>query len=97
VLTRAVPIDLPLWTYLFQSKHSVISNRPRAQVRGFRDGVTGRFISYSLLRDLSTAGCVALKTRYQLRPGQTVCIFGLNSIWYPVALFSVLRGGMCCV
>ncbi|KIW70046.1 hypothetical protein PV04_02357 [Phialophora macrospora] len=85
------PIDLPLWTHVFQSKHSVIYKRSPAQVRGFRDGVTGRFISYSQLRDLSTAGGVSLKTRYQLCPGQTVCIFGVNSLWYLVALFSILR------
>ncbi|KAJ9605985.1 hypothetical protein H2200_009834 [Cladophialophora chaetospira] len=91
------PIDLPLWTLLFDSKYSVLHDRDPARVRGFRDGTTGQFFLYSTLRDLSTTGCVGLKRQYQLRPGQAACIFGLNSIWYPVALFSVLRaGGLVC-
>src|ERR1700744_1983788 len=88
------PTDLPLWQFLFESKHSVLHGRPPAEVRGFRDGVTGQFISYSELRDLSTAACIALSRQYRLQPGQTVCILGLNSIWYPVALFSILRAGV---
>jgi 4-coumarate--CoA ligase len=87
------PVDIPLWTLLFDSRYSVVSGRPESEVRGFRDGASGQFISYYTLKGLSRAGSVGLQKQHQLRPGDAVCIFGLNSIWYPVALFSALHAG----
>ena len=45
------------------------------------------------MKDVSTYISTALVRKYGLQVGQTVALFSQNTIWYPVAMFAVLRVG----
>lgn len=61
--------------------------------KGFVDAATNERISYGDTKSLSTYASTSLVRRYGLTAGDTVCFFGPNTIWYPVAMFAALRVG----
>ncbi|OAL37365.1 hypothetical protein AYO20_03214 [Fonsecaea nubica] len=88
-----VPNDTPVWTWLFEGEESPLRRFPPEAVNGFSDAATGEHISFKDLKELSTYVSTALVQKYGPRQGECVCLFSPNTIWYPCALFSVLRSG----
>lgn len=92
------PIDLPpkesIWSFFFNSSHSPLSQSPLpSPLAGYLDASTGHSLSYLDVKNKATALSTALVNRHDFKPGDTVILFSQNSIWYPVAMFAVLRVG----
>jgi 4-coumarate--CoA ligase len=85
-------IDLPprsaLWTWIFS--HLKL---PPSKTRSYIDAATGFSINYHTVRSLSIYISTALTRCHGLAVGDCVSIFGDNSVWWPVGMFSVLRVG----
>lgn len=88
-----VPSDLPVWTWLFDSKYSPLKKATGAQIQGYTNAATEEHISYADLKVLSTHISTALVKRHGLNEGDTVALFSPNTVWYPVAMFAALRAG----
>lgn len=82
-----MPTNVPIWTWLFDSSSGFDLSK------GFVDAATHERISYHDTKNLSTYASTSLVRRYGLEAGDTVCFFGPNTIWYPVAMFAALRVG----
>ncbi|THX21702.1 acetyl-CoA synthetase-like protein [Aureobasidium pullulans] len=92
------PIDLPskesIWSFFFNSSQSPLSQYPLpCPLAGYLDASTGHSLSYLDVKDKATALSTALVNHHNFKPGDTVILFSQNSIWYPVAMFAVLRVG----
>ncbi|KAH8699125.1 CoA ligase [Talaromyces proteolyticus] len=88
-----VPEDVTIWQWLFNSKHSPISNNSDSEIAGYTNAITKEHLSYLDLKAHSTHLSTALTQRYGFQPGQTVSLFSPNTIWYPCAMFGTLRAG----
>ncbi|KAH0602432.1 uncharacterized protein H6S33_008771 [Morchella sextelata] len=90
------PIDVPptstIYNFLF-GPTSTIATTPASSTRSFIDAATDARISFPELKQLTTHLSTALTRHYGLRPGETVALFSTNTIWYPVAMYGVLRAG----
>ncbi|KAH6975144.1 hypothetical protein BKA56DRAFT_675203 [Ilyonectria sp. MPI-CAGE-AT-0026] len=90
------PIDLPphvsLWSWLFESDNNV-SKLSRGKIQGFTDVDTKQHVSFQDLKRYTTYLSTALVTSYGLRPGDVAIVYGSNSVWYPVAMLSLVRVG----
>lgn len=92
-LHPSAPEDVPIWPWLFEPPHSTLSKIPSSNAGGFTDAETNEHISYPDLKEFTTLVSTALKRNYGLQQGDTVVIYGRNSIWYPVIALSALRVG----
>ncbi|KIX03522.1 uncharacterized protein Z518_07075 [Rhinocladiella mackenziei CBS 650.93] len=63
------------------------------EIQGFTNAVTKEHLSYTDLKAHTTHLSTALVKKYDLRPGQTVALFSPNTVWYPCAMFGILRAG----
>ena len=89
-----VPRDLSIWEWLFESpKYSPIQKHAHSQLGGFTNAITKERLNWKQVKDVTTYISTALVRRYGLKEGQAVALFSQNTIWYPVAMFSVLRVG----
>lgn len=68
-------------------------NFPPSEIAGFTDAATGERLDFSQVKEHATRLCTALVKRYALKETDTVSLFSQNTIWYPVAMFAVLRAG----
>ncbi|KAI4839650.1 acetyl-CoA synthetase-like protein [Aureobasidium sp. EXF-8845] len=92
------PISLPpnesIWSFFFNSSHSPLSKTsPSTPQSGYLDASTGASLSYSDVKQKATALSTALVRNHGMKAGDTCILFSQNSIWYPVAMFAVLRAG----
>ncbi|KPI40281.1 4-coumarate--CoA ligase 2 [Cyphellophora attinorum] len=85
--------DLPIWTWLFDSAFSPIGNVPVSEVKGYTNAATKEHLSYTDLKTHTTHLSTALTKKYGLKQGQTVALFAPNTVWYPCAMFGVIRAG----
>ncbi|OQU94473.1 hypothetical protein CLAIMM_00827 [Cladophialophora immunda] len=90
-LETAIPEDVTIWSWLFETSHSPAGARPSG---GFRDASTDQFLSFDDIRRLATRLSAILYHKYGLRAGDGVCVFSSNTIWYPVAMFAAVRLGV---
>lgn len=88
-----VPTNETIWSFLFDSPFSPLTHQPASQIAGFTNAATKARISYAELKSHSTHISSALTLKHSFQPGDTVALFAPNTIWYPVALFAVLRAG----
>ncbi len=88
-----VPTHLPVWTWLFDSEYSPLNGRASSEVQGYTNAATLEHVSYADLKALSTHLSTALVQHHGLAEGDTVTLFAPNTVWYPVAMFGVLRAG----
>ncbi|KAM3414446.1 hypothetical protein BST61_g9611 [Cercospora zeina] len=89
-----VPYDITVWEYAFEdARYSSVMRSPGEQMAGFVNAQTGERLSYRDVKTHASHLCTALVRKCGLRPGHTVSIFSSNSIWYPVAMFAVLKAG----
>ena len=92
---RADPTDLTVWEWAFEDKrYSPVVQRPPNQIAGFTNATTGERLDYLQIKEHSTHLCTALVNNCGLQEADTVSLFSPNTIWYPVAMFAVLRAGM---
>ena len=95
VLTpHSVPTELTIWDWLFDSPYSVVSGNSNGPIRGYTNAVTNERIGYAQVKEHTTHLSTALVEKYGLKKGETVALFSPNTIWYPVAMFGVLRAGL---
>ncbi|KAF2005881.1 4-coumarate-CoA ligase 2 [Amniculicola lignicola CBS 123094] len=91
------PIDLPTdltdWDWLFDSSYSPLNNYPPSKLAGFQNAITKERVNWAEVKTYSTYISTALVEKYGLKEGQTVSLFGQNTVWYPVAMFAGLRVG----
>ena len=88
-----MPWHLPVWTWLFDSEFSPLRNNRPDEIKGFTNAITKEHLSYSDLKQHSTHLSTALVRKYGLKQGQAVALFSPNTVWYPCAMFGVLRAG----
>jgi 4-coumarate--CoA ligase len=88
-----MPWHLPVWTWLFDSEYSPMRHKKPEEIGGFTNAMTKEHLSYVDLRTHSTHLSTALTKNYGLKQGQTVALFSPNTVWYPCAMFGVLRAG----
>ena len=67
-------------------------NKPE-DIKGFTNAITKEHLSYVELKTHTTHLSTALTKNYCLSQGQTVALFSPNTVWYPCAMFGVLRAG----
>uniref|UniRef100_A0A8H7KDJ0 AMP-dependent synthetase/ligase domain-containing protein n=1 Tax=Bionectria ochroleuca TaxID=29856 RepID=A0A8H7KDJ0_BIOOC len=90
----AYPTDLTVWEWAFEDKrYSPIFRNPPSKLAGFSNAVTGERLDFLQVKEHATYLCTALASQYGLGRDDTVSLFSQNSIWYPVAMFAVLRAG----
>ncbi|KAH8151458.1 uncharacterized protein LAJ45_04663 [Morchella importuna] len=87
------PTSMPIWTWLFDSPASTLTTFPRSKVCSFVDSTTRKSLNYNTVAEFSTYASTVLSRHHGLQPGETVCFFSHNTIWYPVAMFAALRSG----
>ncbi|KAI5195403.1 acetyl-CoA synthetase-like protein [Aureobasidium subglaciale] len=92
------PIDLPpsesIWSFFFESSYSPLGQESiPSPLSGYLDASTGRSLSYLDVKTKATALSTSLVRNQNFKPGDTVILFSQNSIWYPVAMFAILRAG----
>lgn len=92
------PISLPpnesIWSFFFNSAHSPLSTTSSStSPSGYLDASTGASLSYSAVKQKATSLSTALIRNHGFKVNDTVILFSQNSIWYPVAMFAVLRAG----
>jgi 4-coumarate--CoA ligase len=88
-----VPTELTAWDWLFDSSYSPIKKHPADQLAGFQNALTKERVDWTDVKKYSTYISTALVKKYGLKTGNTVSLFSMNTIWYPVAMFAGLRGG----
>jgi 4-coumarate--CoA ligase len=88
-----VPTELTDWDWLFDSPHSVLSRYPANELAGFQNAITKERVDWAEVKKYSTYISTALVKKYGLKAGETVSLFGQNTVWYPVAMFAGLRVG----
>ena len=59
----------------------------------YENAISKERLYYSEVKEKATQMSSALIREYGLQPGDTASIFAGNSIWYPVALWSIIRAG----
>ncbi|CAK7200312.1 hypothetical protein SEUCBS139899_003003 [Sporothrix eucalyptigena] len=88
------PTDLTIWEWAFEHpKWSQLHQVPRNQISGYTNAVTNERLDFFQVKEHATNLSTALVKRYGLREQDTVSLFSPSSIWYPVAMFAVLRAG----
>jgi 4-coumarate--CoA ligase len=92
------PVSLPpnesIWSFFFNSSHSPLSTpSPSNTPSGYLDASTGSSLSYPDVKKKATALSTSLTLHHGFNAGDTCILFSQNSIWYPVAMFAVLRVG----
>jgi 4-coumarate--CoA ligase len=50
-------------------------------------------LDWAQVKHAATALSTILVRRYGLKPGDTVSLFSTNTVWYPVAMWAVIRAG----
>ncbi|KAJ5559210.1 hypothetical protein N7535_009438 [Penicillium sp. DV-2018c] len=91
--TISVPEDVPIWDFFFESAASPLSRKVDKDIAGFTNAATKERVRYDEVKDYATWISTALVRKFGLLSGQTVALFGPNTVWYPVAMFSTTRVG----
>ncbi|EXJ71203.1 uncharacterized protein A1O5_06197 [Cladophialophora psammophila CBS 110553] len=88
------PTDLTVWEWAFDdARYSPLFNFPPNEIAGFTNAATQERLDFLQVKEHATHLCTALVKRYGLQETDTVSLFSQNTIWYPVAMFAVLRAG----
>ncbi|EXJ74992.1 uncharacterized protein A1O5_01688 [Cladophialophora psammophila CBS 110553] len=90
-LSPAIPDNVTIWTWLFETTHTSPGVKPSG---GFRDASTDQFLSFDDIRRLAVRLSNILYHKYGLRAGDGICVFASNTIWYPVTMFAAVRLGV---
>jgi hypothetical protein len=95
-----VPDNITTWEWVFESKeYSPLyrqsqPNKEGEQLRGYVNAITKERLDWGEVKTKATHLSTALIREYGFRVGDTVSLFSTNTIWYPVAMWAAIRGGM---
>jgi 4-coumarate--CoA ligase len=93
ILTSSVPTHTPLWDFLFTpSSYFKPINSPSSPPT-FTNALTNNSLTFSQVKQYSIDFSTFLVRNLGLATGDVISICTPNSIWYPVALFGILRAG----
>ncbi|GAB7356562.1 hypothetical protein MBLNU459_g7296t2 [Dothideomycetes sp. NU459] len=88
------PTDLTAWEWAFEDpRYSPLFRSAPNEIAGFTNAATQERLDFFQVKEHSTHLCTALVNRYGFNRTDTVSLFSQNTIWYPVAMFAVLRAG----
>ena len=69
-------------------------NRPPSQPLGaYINAITKERLDWAQVKEKATLLSSALVHKCGLKPGETVSLFSTNTIWFPVAMWAVVRAG----
>ncbi|EHY59571.1 hypothetical protein HRR83_001154 [Exophiala dermatitidis] len=91
-----IPTDITTWEWMFEpGKYSPLyrteaRNQP---VAGYVNAVTKERLDWNQVKVKATQLSTVWIREYGLQPGETVSLFSTNTIWYPVAMWAVIRAG----
>jgi 4-coumarate--CoA ligase len=92
ILTSSVPTQISLWDFLFTpSKYFKPINSPSSPP-SFINALTNKSLTFQEVKQYSVYFSTVLRN-LGLEAGDVISICTPNSIWYPVALFGILRAG----
>jgi hypothetical protein len=90
-----VPENISTWEWLFEpGEFSPLYKTPREPLAGYVNAITKERLDWAAVKTKATQLSTALVKEYGLQPGDTVSLFSTNTIWYPVAMWAVIRAGM---
>ena len=95
-LTRRIdPTNITTWEWAFENTpYSPIYSRPASQPLGaYINATTKERLDFAEVKQKATQLSTVLVHKYGLQPGDTVSLFSTNTIWYPVAMWAVVRAG----
>lgn len=88
------PKHLTVWEWAFEdAKYSPLFNQPQSEMAGFVNAATQERLDFFQVKKHAVHLSTALVKRYGMRKGDTVSLCSPNTIWYPVAMFAILRAG----
>jgi 4-coumarate--CoA ligase len=86
---------LTVWEWAFEDPGaSPLLKFPRNEIAGFTNAATGERIDFFQVKEHSTHLSTALVKIHGFKETDAVSLFSMNTIWYPVAMYAVLRAGM---
>lgn len=86
---------MTVWQWAFEDKrYSPLFKHPPSEIAGFTDACTGERLDFGQVKEHATYASSALVNELGMEVGDTISLFGHNTIWYPVTMFAVLRNGM---
>ncbi|KIW65025.1 hypothetical protein PV04_07315 [Phialophora macrospora] len=89
-----IPENISTWEWLFEpGEFSPLYKTPREPLAGYVNAITKERLDWAAVRTKATQLSTALVKEYGLQPGDTVSLFSTNTIWYPVAMWAVIRAG----
>jgi 4-coumarate--CoA ligase len=90
-----VPTSITTWEWLFEpGPYSPLYNKaPSAPLAGYVNAVTKERLDWAAVKTKATQLSTVLTRDYGFQPTDTVSLFSTNTIWYPVAMWAVIRGG----
>ncbi|KIW83235.1 hypothetical protein Z517_02480 [Fonsecaea pedrosoi CBS 271.37] len=89
-----VPEDITTWEWVFESKEfSPLLKTPREPLAAYVNAVTKERLDWDAVKTAATQLSTALVKEYGFQPGETISLFSTNTIWYPVAMWAVIRAG----
>ncbi|EXJ77995.1 hypothetical protein A1O3_09154 [Capronia epimyces CBS 606.96] len=95
-----VPAHITTWEWIFESpRYSPVARQEKqkkelkqpAALAGYVNAITKERLDWAEVKAKATQLSSALMTEYGLRAGETVSLFSTNTIWYPVAMWAVIR------
>ncbi|KAG5655233.1 hypothetical protein KAF25_001986 [Fusarium avenaceum] len=88
------PTELTVWEWAFEDKrYSPIFKNSPSELGGFTNATTNERLSFAQVKEHAIHISSALVNEFGMKVGDTVSLFGPNTIWYPVSMFAVLRVG----
>ncbi|KAL6250147.1 hypothetical protein RBB50_002448 [Rhinocladiella similis] len=91
-----VPDKITTWEWLFEDKgYSPLYSKSDGSrpLRGYINADTKERLDWAQVKTKATQLSTALARECGFQPGDTVSLFSTNTIWYPVAMWAVVRGG----
>ncbi|KIV77280.1 hypothetical protein PV11_09091 [Exophiala sideris] len=90
-----VPEDITTWEWVFENeKYSPLYQKDQKdRLCGYVNAITKERLDWAEVKTKATQLSTALIKEYGFQVGDTVSLFSTNTIWYPVAMWAVVRGG----
>ena len=89
-----VPSNITTWEWLFETgEYSPLFKTPQVPLGGYVNAITKERLDWAQVKTKATQLSTAWVRKYGFKPGQTVSLFSTNTIWYPVAMWAVIRAG----
>jgi hypothetical protein len=88
-----VPEDITTWEWVFENaKYSPLYGK-EDRLASYINAVTKERLDWAQVKTKATLLSTALIREYGFQVGDTVSLFSTNTIWYPIAMWAVIRGG----